>query len=214
MAKQSEVIFTEYYIIFIYIYIYIFTEYNFRGEEGLLALGPLRTDLIGLIFQQCIIFSFLSSQAWGLKVGLRDPLSQLSIHLLSLSAGSCWPIGHRITVASCTKQHLLPLCCAGFFVNRSSGWELAQFWSREMPLICTLPKKSAPAWVAQPDKVQSQFDLHGNLWDNHCTGSHTFILKIQKVELTVKKIWFYSLFHLVEWFAWPLHVGGYLCTET
>lgn len=58
-------------------------------------------------------------------------------------------------------------------------------------------KNSGPACVALPDKVQSQFAICGSMWDNHCIGSHPFIIKIQKVELTVEKIWFYSLLQLV-----------------
>lgn len=60
-----------------------------------------------------------------------------------------------------------------------------------------IAKTPGPAWVAQPGKVQSQFDIYGNMWQNHCIGSHSFIIKIQKVELTVKKIGLYSLLQLV-----------------
>lgn len=60
-------------------------------------------------------------------------------------------------------------------------------------------KKPGPAWVALPGKVQSEFSVYANMWENHCIGVIKIIFNfmIQKVELRVKKIWVYSLFQLV-----------------
>lgn len=69
-------------------------------------------------------------------------------------------------------------------------------WSRDA-IDLHIAKTPGPAWLAQPGKVQSQFDIYGNMWDNHCIGSDPFIIKIQKAELTTKKMGGCSLLQLV-----------------